>query len=54
MAVMHIQEKNVKTAGQNYTVPADVLRTHSMQAVLLKEFMSRDVSFSENVWNVRL
>ena len=48
---MHTPEKNVKIAGRNYTVPADVQPMHFMPAVLSVEFTNRDVNFSESVWN---
>ena len=52
--VMHIPEKNVRIAGQNYIVPAVVLQMHFMQADLSEVFMNLDASFLENVWNVQL
>ena len=53
VVVMHMQEKTVKTAGQNYIVQAAVLQMRSMQVVLSVVSMSQVVNFSENVWNVR-
>ena len=54
MDVMHILEKRVRIAGQNYIAPEVVLLMPFMPVVLFEASMNRDVNFLENVWNVPL
>ena len=53
-AAMPTPEENVKIAGQNCTVQADVQQMHTMLQEQSVAFMNQDVNFLENVWNARL
>ena len=52
-AVMHMQDRNVRIAGQNYTAQEDVQQMHIMQQEAFEESMNQDANYLENVSNVQ-
>ena len=49
VAAMLIPDRNVRNAGQSFTVLADVQQMHTMRQVLSEVFMNRDANFSERL-----
>ena len=52
-AAMLMQDRNVRTAGQNFTALADVQQMHTMHQDRSEVSMSLDVNYLENVLSVR-
>ena len=54
VAVMHMQDWNVRIAGQNYIAQVDVQQMHIMHREVFAVFMNQDVNYLKNELNVQL